>query len=205
MNTNRFALSRIRIGLSRSLAAVLLGTLALTREGWEVTRPFFEHSLSMTGWICIAVAVAGRLWCGLHIGGRKNNELVVVGPYSICRNPLYFFSFVGGAGVMLVTETLLLPLLFCILFFLYYPRVIAREEETLLNLHGVVFQNYCSRVPRFWPQFSLFVEPDIYLVSAAQVRKTLADSMWFIIAGSAVGFLEGLHNSGFLPTLLHIY
>ncbi|TIS55792.1 MAG: isoprenylcysteine carboxylmethyltransferase family protein [Mesorhizobium sp.] len=196
---------RIRIALSRSLAALLLGTLALTREGWEMTRPMFEHSLSLIGWVCIAVAVAGRLWCGLHIGGRKNTELAVIGPYSVCRNPLYFFSFVGGLGVMLVTETLLLPLVFCILFAVYYSKVIASEEETLLKLHGAAFREYCSRVPRFWPQIRLFIEPDSYLVSAAPVRKSLADGTWFIIAGGLVEFLEGLHNSGFLPTFVHIY
>lgn len=187
------------------MAVLLLGILASTTEGWQMVQPMLEESLSLIGSVFIAIAVVGRLWCGLHIGGRKNSELVVVGPYSLCRNPLYFFSFVGGLGVMLMTETLLLPLAFSALFAAYYPRVIATEEETLLSLHGTAFRHYCSRVPRFWPRFSSFVEPTSYVVSATSVRKSLGDSMWFVIAGGAVEFVEGLHSSGALPAFLHIY
>lgn len=157
---------RMRITLSRSLAILLFVTLALSMNAWSKALPFIEHSLSLIGWVLIAIAVMGRLWCAAHINGRKTAELVVVGPYSVCRNPLYFFSFLGGLGVMLVTETLLLPLVFCVLFAAYYSFVIDREEKTLLEFHGGAFRDYCARVPRFWPQFSLFAEPDNYRVSA---------------------------------------
>ncbi|MHA7882105.1 methyltransferase family protein [Nitratireductor rhodophyticola] len=195
----------MRIALSRSFAVLLFVTLGLTMNAWSRALPLLEHTLSLIGWVLIAVAVVGRVWCSAHINGRKNAELVIVGPYSLCRNPLYFCSFIGGLGVMLVTETLLLPLVFCVLFGLYYSHVIDGEEKTLLKRHDAAFQDYRARVPRFWPQFNLFTEPNSYRVSAANFRKSLGDAMWFIIAGGVIEFLEGLHAAGFLPTLLRVY
>jgi hypothetical protein len=164
-----------------------------------------EHLLSLVGWALVGIGVMGRIWCGSYISGNKNSKLMVEGPYSISRNPLYFFTFLGGFGVMLITETLLLPILAAVLYGAYYPRVMAREEEVLLKLHGTTFEAYRASVPRFWPNWTLYSEPASYVISAAAFRKHLADVLWFVIAGGTVEFLEGMHVSGFLPTLLRLY
>jgi protein-S-isoprenylcysteine O-methyltransferase Ste14 len=203
--TVNFLSARNRIRLSRLGAVLIIGTLSVSLTGWGSLEPFLEHLLSLVGWVLIAVAVAGRVWCTSHIGGNKNTTLITIGPYSVCRNPLYFFSFVGGLGVMFVTETLSFPLLFCVAFAFYYPKVIRREEEALLKFHGAEYMAYCSKVSQFWPKFSLLTEPNTYVVSASQFRSGLADMVWFIVAGGLVEYLEGLHVSGYLPVLLHIY
>jgi protein-S-isoprenylcysteine O-methyltransferase Ste14 len=46
-----------------------------------------------------AMIASHRLWCSLYISGYKNSQLITSGPYSLCRNPLYFFSFVGFAAL----------------------------------------------------------------------------------------------------------
>ena len=203
--TASFVSPHRRIALSRAAALAVFALLSVSLNGWSLAAPFIEHSLSLVGWVLIGLGVLGRLWCGSHIGGQKNAVLTMVGPYSVCRNPLYFFSFVGGLGVMLVTETLLLPLAFAVVFLAYYAKVISAEEETLLGIHGAVFTAYCSRVPRFWPQFSLHVEPERYLVSAKHFATSRSEALWFIVAGGIVEFIEGLHISGFLPVFVYIY
>ena len=50
-------------------------------------------------------------WSSLYIAGRKGRELVTVGPYSTCRNPLYFFSIVGAAGMGAQSGSLTLGLI----------------------------------------------------------------------------------------------
>jgi protein-S-isoprenylcysteine O-methyltransferase Ste14 len=197
--------SESRILLSRVLALAVLAALVVCVEGWRVAAPIVEDLLSLAGWVFLGIGMSGRIWSSSYISGRKKTELVVEGPYSICRHPLYFFSFVAGLGVMLVTETLLLPLLFSIVFWVYYPHVMRREEEVLLRLHHAVFEAYCSRVPRFWPKFSLYVEPPNYTVSAAKFRRNLSDVVWFVVAGGVIEFVEAMHISRYLPTLLTLY
>lgn len=50
--------------------------------------PGLEHPVEHLGLVAIMVCVLGRAWCSLYIGGRKTQEIVASGPYSLCRNPL---------------------------------------------------------------------------------------------------------------------
>lgn len=194
-----------RISISRFGVALLYVALWVSVTGWRQAGPVLEHSLSFVGWVLVAIGVMGRIWCSSHIGGKKNSVLVTVGPYSVCRNPLYFCSFLAGSGVALVTETLTLPLVFGFLFAIYYSKVISAEEQTLLATHGAEFEAYCSRVPRFWPRLGLLSEPASYMISGPQLRRSLMDSTWFIIAGGSIEFLEGLHVAGYLPVYFRLY
>src|SRR5688500_5721815 len=89
-------------------------------------------TLFMSGLALVGVATVGRLWCSLYINSHKESALVTVGPYSITRNPLYFFSFLGFIGVGLATETVTLAIAMTCFFAVVYP-VIIRREETLLQ------------------------------------------------------------------------
>ena len=75
--------------------------------------------------------MVGRIWCLTYSSGYKSSELVTQGPYSVSRNPLYFFSFIGLIGIGLATETFTLTLFLIAFFALVYPAVIAGEEEFL--------------------------------------------------------------------------
>lgn len=194
-----------RIVLQRTYAIALLATLSISMSGWQTIAPVFEEILALVGWVFVGIGVMGRIWSGSYISGSKNAKLVVDGPYSICRNPLYFFSLLAGFGVMLVSETLILPIQFAALFWIYYTQLIAREEAVLLTLHGAEFEAYCARVPRFWPKFSLYSEPAEYVVSATRFRKNMADAIWFVIGAALIDFLEAMHDIGYLPTIIYIY
>jgi protein-S-isoprenylcysteine O-methyltransferase Ste14 len=75
--------------------------------------------LSSIGLALAGIASLGRLWCSLYIAGYKTEELITEGPYSIYRNFLYFFSFLGAIGVGFASESLLIPLIIPILFTSY--------------------------------------------------------------------------------------
>ncbi len=90
-------LQHYRINALRVAAAIGFGVMAVTAAPppLPLLSPFFE----IWGITAIFVAIAGRAWVLLYIGGRKNSELVTYGPYSITRNPLYVFSLTGITGV----------------------------------------------------------------------------------------------------------
>jgi protein-S-isoprenylcysteine O-methyltransferase Ste14 len=94
------------------------------------------------GLILVSIASVGRLWCMLYISGYKTKKLIVEGPYSLCRNPLYFFSFLGVAGLGLTTESLLYTTVLIVPFFVLYPWVIRHEEAKLLARHPDEYPSY---------------------------------------------------------------
>lgn len=142
----------------RTLISLLFGlaigcALLFGESRWEMS-PLIEESLMLLACFMAGIGAFGRIWCSLYIAGYKNNVLVIEGPYSMCRNPLYFFSFIGGIGVACATETFTVPLLTALAFGIYYPSIIRKEQERLISLFGDAYRNYCRSVPSFIPSLS---------------------------------------------------
>ena len=171
----------------------------------EKQQPLIAGLLFLLGILFVGVTSLGRVWCSLYIAGHKTTALVTEGPYSLTRNPLYFFSFVGSVGVGLCTETFLLPTLLIIGFALYYPDVIQKEEKILLELHHETYRQYIARTPRFFPDLKYFSEPDTYLVNPKIFRHHLADALMFVWAVGLLEVIEQMHELGWLPVLFSIY
>lgn len=117
---------RQRTGLSKVVGVLVFVVVALTQSRWELQHENVATFLYSAGLALAAVGAAGRIWCSFFISGRKDGQLVTEGPYSISRNPLYVFSGIGLVGVGLSTETLTYPLLFLLIFGLYYPGIMGR-------------------------------------------------------------------------------
>lgn len=198
-------IEKLRILISRLFAVALVAVILVSSSAFMEKFPFLSTLLFFAGIVLVSVACLGRLWCSLYIAGYKTDTLITQGPYSVCRNPLYFFSLVGAIGVGLATETVLIPTLIFLAFAVYYPLVIKSEEAGLLKMHGTAFSTYFQRVPRFFPRLSQFTEPDEYVVKPKVFRHHMLDAVWFVWI---VGFLEiikALHALQILPTLFKIY
>jgi len=161
--------------------------------------------LYFIGIILVAIAALGRMWCSLYIAGYKDNKLITVGPYSLCRNPLYFFSAIGVIGIGCCTETITFPIVFTILFTLYYPFVIKSEEKRLKQLFGVEFKEYKKKVPAFFPRFSTFVEPENYTVKPAVYREHIYSALWFIWIIGILEVIQGIKDIGLFESLWSLY
>ena len=194
-----------RTGLSKLVGALAYIVVALTQSRWEMHHEDVATFLFSIGLGLAAIGATGRIWCSFFISGRKDGELVTEGPYSISRNPLYVFSCIGLVGVGLSTETLTYPLLFLVIFGLYYPGIMAREERRLEELFGESFRQYRQRVPPFWPNRGLYSEPASWSSNPRLFRRHILSDIWFVWIAAIIELVEGLRNVGWLPHLLTLW
>jgi len=146
------------------------------------------------GFALLIFAALGRIWAVVYIAGRKNCELCQTGPYSLTRNPLYFFSFVGVVGFALALQQILLGLIAVTLFLSYYAAVIRGEERILRSLHNGHFEAYCARVPRFWPMLARpLSNGDSVVVHIRPFLSELRQVFWFPAAIILADLLERAH------------
>ncbi|MBI5410004.1 MAG: isoprenylcysteine carboxylmethyltransferase family protein [Nitrospirae bacterium] len=197
-----FAVMRIRLGqlFMAGLGVVILFTGSRWSENGIAGGVLFLVGATLAG-----LATVGRMWCSVYISGYKKDTLVTTGPYSMCRNPLYFFSLLGAVGVGLATRTLTIPAIIFIAFAVYYPVVIRREEQRLLGIHGKRFEEYCKKVPRFIPSFSSFTEPEEYVIKPKFLRGRFSDSLWFVWLIGIIALIESLHGHGIAPVYFKLY
>lgn len=196
-------LARVRIVASRIFLAAVAVSLLFIRSGWDYFSPAIGAVMLILGLILTSLATAGRLWCSLYIAGYKNARLVTEGPYSMTRNPLYFFSFLGAIGIGLATATLTIPAVLAVVFWIYYRAVIEQEEEYLSRKYGAEFAAYCAATPPFWPRFAQLKEPTTYPVNPIVFRRHLGSAIWFPPALGVILLLKYLQ--AMLPNFLTLY
>jgi protein-S-isoprenylcysteine O-methyltransferase Ste14 len=195
--------SSSRTAATRKFAFLLAGLLLITDHFWPKTG-FLDIFLGTFGLVLVGVGSMGRVWALMYISGYKDTDLVTEGAYSVVRNPLYVFSFIGAAGIGCATGSLLLISLLILGFLLYYPLTTVDEEQRLSAKYGQEYTDYARRTPRFIPNFSLFHERETYSVNTKAYRYAFLDAVWFIWIYALIQLIEKLHASGILPTLFRI-
>jgi protein-S-isoprenylcysteine O-methyltransferase Ste14 len=195
-------MSQRRIIVSRVFAGAFFALVLFAGSAHEGS--VVEGLLFLLGVMLVGVATVGRLWCSLYISGYKKAELITMGPYSMTRNPLYFFSLLGFAGLGFATQTFTLGLVLIVMFAIVYPSTIRREEAVLGARFGEAFTDYCARTPRLFPNFRLFNEPDTYTVNPRLFRRTMGDVLWFVWLVGAIAFIDVLHENGVIVPLFQL-
>jgi protein-S-isoprenylcysteine O-methyltransferase Ste14 len=163
-----------------------------------------HEMIEWLGIVLIVVCILGRTWSSLYIGGRKIEEFVQTGPYSVMRNPLYFFSFLGAAGVGMQVGSVTLGLICAVLAWLVFYVVVLQEEQVLAARYGETYRDYLARVPRFFPNPSLWHDEPTLTIRPPRVLMTFADALVFLLAVPLAEFFELLQDTGVIPVLLRL-
>ena len=200
-----FNVEKYRILISRMAAVIVLFLIFTCKSGWETENEMITFLLFVVGIFLVGIASLGRMWCSLYIAGYKDEQLITKGPYSLCRNPLYFFSMIGVLGIGFCTETLTFPFVFAVLFSLYYPLVIKSEEKRLRSIFGHAFEQYTQEVPAFFPKLSSFEEPETYQVNPLVFRIHIFSALWFVWIAGILEVIEGLREIRVLDALWTLY
>ena len=186
-------------------AGVAVGVLM-----YAVTASVFESGMiahEMVEWagiVAIVICILGRTWASLYIGGRKGEQLITDGPYSVTRNPLYFFSIFGAAGAGAQLGSVIVGLIFGVLAWVVLYVVIFQEEQLLAEYHGAPFATYKRKVPRLLPNPWLWRDAPEVTVIPQKALRTFADAMIFLLAVPVAEMFEKLQNLGMLPVLFRL-
>lgn len=105
--------------------------------------------------LCIRAYTAGhapRGTSGRNTRRQIADALNTTGPYSLVRNPLYLGNFFMGLGPALFPGMWWLTLIYVLVFWLYYERIIFAEEAFLREKFGQTFLDWAARTPAFVPR-----------------------------------------------------
>jgi len=150
------------------LAAVLLIAIGLK----DFAYPFGDHRWDQA-WemLCLLVSLLGlgtRIatagFSAKHTSGRNTKRqaaetLNTTGMYSVVRNPLYLGNFLVGLGPALFLGVWWIPVIYSLVFALYYERIILAEEVFLREKFGQSFVRWASATPALIPRVRRWTRP----------------------------------------------
>lgn len=195
---------RPRLRFIRLGAVLGIFGLSLTRSAWSESSPVHQL-IEHIGLALVLLCIFGRLWSILYIGGRKNVRLVVSGPYSITRNPLYLFSTIGACGIGLMFGSIAAACLFGTTTYILLLKTARQEERFLWGRFGPDYHAYASRTPLFWPNPILYLEATETTFSPKVVRRTLREALLLLLFFPLIEASEYLQDKDLLPMLLRVY
>jgi protein-S-isoprenylcysteine O-methyltransferase Ste14 len=94
-------------------------------------------------------------------GGQIADELNVTGIYSIVRHPLYVGNFFMWLGPVLFLRSAWFTIVFCLVYWLYYERIMFAEEQFLRRKFGSAYDKWSEKVSAFIPFHVKFIRPGL--------------------------------------------
>jgi protein-S-isoprenylcysteine O-methyltransferase Ste14 len=93
--------------------------------------------------------------------GQIADEINVTGVYSIVRHPLYLGNFFMWLGPVLFLRSFSFTLIFGLLYWLYYERIMFAEEQFLRRKFGEAYDKWSETVSSFIPWSFRYVPPKL--------------------------------------------
>lgn len=191
-----------RLRLTALLLAAVLVLVAIAEK--PVAGGAAAVWLPWLGFVLVVLAALGRIWASSFIAGRKDRELVTVGPYARCRNPLYSWSWLAMVGIGLASRSATLTVALAVLFAWLYARAARAEEVVLAEIHGDAFRRYAAATPAFVPRVSAGPLPASWTIHPAVFAKALVDAASLLGFYALVRVADLAQQAGWLPTLLRL-
>lgn len=170
---------QVRINILRLSFLVLVPLILFVPPGLGSNGPWHEM-IETIGALMLFAGVLGRFWSILYVGGVKNAQLMTDGPFSMTRNPLYFFSTVAATGIGLMLGAVSFAILLGGTVGLILWITARREMAFLRQEFGPAYDQYAARVPFFFPDPRLFRAAPELTVRTAPLRRNLADALVFL-------------------------
>lgn len=145
----------------------------------------------------IAIGTANK-----HTSGRNTKEgqvaeaLNTKGIYSMVRHPLYLGNFLMWIGIVMYTYNIWFVIIVCLLFWLYYERIMFAEERFLERKFGDDYVNWSLKVPAFIPSSKNKVKSEIPFSFKTTLRREYSGITATIIGFVFVDFFRVWFTTG---------
>lgn len=193
-----------RLPISRVLVVICFLTFIFIKP--ILVDSIFYIFMLIIGFILVLIGILGRVFASIFLSDKRNKKIVNSGIYSISRNPLYFFSFLGTLGILFIYGSLLVMLIVIIFYAIYYWQVIKFEEKSLSNKLGQEYISYLnSGVPRFFPKFSRWHSEKYITVNYKIVKKTIIESSYFFLIAILMLIILTMQAMRIVPVFIAVW
>jgi protein-S-isoprenylcysteine O-methyltransferase Ste14 len=93
--------------------------------------------------------------------GQIADELNVTGIYSLVRHPLYLGNFFMWLGPVLFLRSTVVIIVFILIYWLYYERIMFAEEQFLRRKFGDIYDKWSETVSSIIPFSFKFIPPKL--------------------------------------------
>jgi protein-S-isoprenylcysteine O-methyltransferase Ste14 len=149
--------------------------------------------------LAVRVLVAGFVPAGTsgrNVAKQEAYALNQTGIYSTVRHPLYLGNFLMALGIVLFLRSPWFSLVFALLYWMYYERIMFVEEEFLRRKYRSRYERWAEKTPAIIPSLARYAPPALPFSLRTVLRREypgvfgLAFSFTFLAI--LRGFLSGV-------------
>jgi len=160
------------------------------------------------GLICLGVSFIGIVIRAIVIGyipkatsGRNTSGQVAEtvntrGIYSIVRHPLYLGNFFMWLGIILYVGNVWFCIVSCLLFWLYYERIMFAEEIFMQKKFGERYGEWAKDVPPFFPKFKRYKRSKMSFSLKNVLKREYSGFLALFVSFFLLNFLKNYFQTG---------
>lgn len=186
----------------RSYFPVLLFVLAVPFVFMSSHNPYLMTLDFPATVFSLLVCAAGFIVRSYAIGttpkgtsGRNTREQVAEklntsGIYSVVRHPLYLGNYLIWAGIVLFTFCIIFYIIFSLLFWIYYERIMAAEEDFISRKFDQAFEDWASKTPAFFPSLKHYTPTLLPFSFKTVLRREYSGFLATVISFTYIDYLR---------------
>lgn len=144
-------------------------------ETW--TMELLKSMAFFVGLLGLLVRVLTIGYTPKNTSGRNTSEgqiaesLNTKGMYAMLRNPLYLGNYLMWLGVAMLAGNIAFIVIFSLVFWIYYERIVYSEETFLREKFGKTYLDWTKNTPPFIPKIFSWATPPISFSWKKVLRK----------------------------------
>jgi protein-S-isoprenylcysteine O-methyltransferase Ste14 len=139
---------------------------------------------------CLTVGYTPAGTSGRNTTEQLASVLNTTGMYSLVRHPLYLANYITFLGFVMVFQNISFVIISSLVFFIYYERIIAAEEDFLKSKFGEAYAAWSEGTPTLFPTSLKWKQPKLPFSFRKLLRREPPGFLLICVVFFSVEFLE---------------